>query len=151
MYCKFICVFALLIIGALATNYKARNCEDFGVKVTKNGKYEMGTLYKPDKICWYAKNFDNEYWKPGCCIQDGKIIMYDMTGLEGEKWNQCINIRKGTVVTDVSLDAEGTSLLCNQINQKLKKNVINVRARCNNNGCLTRYGWVTSYYKRRNC
>jgi len=138
-------------MSTFAFNYKARNCENFSDKVTKNGKYKMSVFYKPDKICWYARGFDNGYWKPGCCFQNGRTEMYDMMGLEGEKWDQCINIKKGTTVTDVLLDAEGSKLLCNQTSHKLKRGVINVRAKCNNNGCLTRYGWVTDYYKRRNC
>jgi len=111
----------------------------------------MTTLYKPDRICWYARGFDNGAWKPGCCFQNGRVEAYDMMGLDGEKWNQCINIRKGTKVLDVSLHAKGTELSCKQLEHKLKKNVINVRAKCNNKGCLTRYGWVTSYSNRRNC
>jgi len=149
MYCKFICVFALLIIGALATNYKARSCENFSNKTTKNGKYEMSVLFNPDKICWYARGFNNGYSKPGCCFQNGRIEVYDMMGLDGEKWDQCINIKKGTQVTDVSFRAEDHS--CQQSKHTLKKNVINVRAKCNDNGCLTRYGWVTKYTGRRNC
>ena len=149
MYCKFICVFALLIIGALATNYKARNCDNFSNKKTHGNKYEMSVLFKPERICWYARGFNNGYSKPGCCFQNGRVEAYDMMGLDGEKWDQCINIKKGTQVTDVLLRPDEPA--CQQLNHTLKKNVINVRAKCNDNGCLTRYGWVTKYSNRRKC
>jgi len=50
-------------------------------------------------------------------------------GVDGEKWGQCIDIKKDTTVSNVSINAEGDEISCEQLTNILKESIINVRAR----------------------
>jgi len=152
MLYKSIILIALLVASVLANFEEEAYCPvTFKRKRTVNNTYDLQVFCQKDKMCWYAKGFNNDYSKPGCCFQNGRTEMYDMMGLNGDKWNYCITIKKGTTIDNVDLYVDNSNIQCKRQSQTFGKTVRNVRAYCNENGCLTKYGLVTKYTDKREC
>ena len=151
----FIVLFLTLIAVVTADSYDAYDGGSLTRKKTSNSKYNVKVYFKDNASCWYV-NYNLA--QPTCCVRYGKYSYKDSVGTRGENWHYCINVKKGTTITDVKLfvDREGLGgyyTNCEVQYHTLGKNLSSEKAACNDIGCLTRYGWVEmgKIQKIRNC
>ncbi|OUM62366.1 hypothetical protein PIROE2DRAFT_61950 [Piromyces sp. E2] len=94
--------------------------------------------FRDNSSCWYNDYFFQE----GCCINKGEVEKVYSIFRSGEKWNHCIDVKKGNKVTDARLVLYYyNEFKCNPNESVLQIDLVNTKAHCINTGCLTRYGW----------
>ena len=154
---KYLCVFCLLIATVLAESFDAYDAGTFKRKQTADGNHDLKDFFWNDRSCWYFNTLGSQ---PGCCLYRGEARPYDdLTWKTGENWKYCINIKKGTTLTDVKMYyvdygyGNAGRYECSKQTHSLKQDLSSIKAYCNSYGCLTRYGWVGSgsFSNKRNC